>query len=92
MWDITCDDLPFFKKESFVYVQGEKRKMVSREGKWGRLKLLSGFGTRVLFGAMVQLLFLLNFEFFLFQFFFVFGDYFGVLLSRNKIYKIKKLF
>jgi len=32
MWDITCDDLPFFKKESFVYVQGEKRKMfVERE-------------------------------------------------------------
>lgn len=47
----------FFKKESFVYVQSEKRKMVSEEGKWGRLQLLSGFGTRASFCPAVQPLF-----------------------------------
>jgi len=45
----------FFKKESFVYVQTEKRKMVSEEGKRGRLQL--PFGTWASFSPAVQSLF-----------------------------------
>ena len=45
----------FFNKESFV--QSEKGKMVSDEGKWGRLQLLSGFKTRASFSPAVQPLF-----------------------------------
>jgi hypothetical protein len=47
----------FLRRKALFYVRSEKRKMVSEEGKRGRLELLSGFGTWASFSPAVQSLF-----------------------------------